>query len=92
MGLWDNWTTELWINYGIMGQQDTQWDSQDYGTNYGTTLITGYTVVPLPIGQTMGSWDNRTMGLQNYRINYGTTHITGSKAVPLPKKDIIMHY
>ena len=55
---WDYGTTGQWnygINYGIAGQ----WDSR---TNYKTALITGYTVVLLPMGQTMGSQDNGTMG------------------------------
>ena len=62
MGQWDNRTMELqdklW-DHGTMGHTMGQWD---YRTNYGTAYIMGSEAVPLPTGQTTGSWDNRTMG------------------------------
>ena len=49
---------KLW-DHGTMGHTMGQWD---YRTNYGTAYIMGSEAVPLPTGQTTGSWDNRTMG------------------------------
>ena len=54
MELWD----KLW-DRGTMGHTTGQ---QDYGAHYRTTLITGSAAVPLPTGQTTGSWDNGTTG------------------------------
>ena len=58
MGLWDNQTTELrdkLQDCGTTGHMMGQWV---YGAHYGTALIMGSAVVLLPMGQTMGSWDN----------------------------------